>query len=386
MFRTLRNLIVNIMAACIRDRDARHKFRNKYKIRSKFRKLQDDNRILFHENKQIQAKLNKIKTDVARLNEKHLFKYKRGLILQCRKFLDIPDLPAKYKILIEGLDDDSIQCVSRILSRMRLISQQDPDAAPPTAWRSIDLYSPNEIEALENLRKEYAQKVIQLSDDCFAYKHYLLPIRHFESSVFYFKHQIPSLKDIGKLRHKDFIDVGGFIGDSALVFTEYTDGKIFSFEAVNKNYEYMLKTIDLNNCKNIVPHKLALGSKDEELEVRVHGSASTMTPDSPVGFRENAIIEKIKVTTLDSFVEKNNVDVGLIKVDIEGYEQEFLKGAEQTIRKLRPTMLLSIYHNSSDFFNIKPIVDSWNLGYTFKIQQPLFGHLWYETLLICECS
>ena len=41
------------MAACIRDRDARHKFRNKYKIRSKFRKLRDDNRRLFNENRRL---------------------------------------------------------------------------------------------------------------------------------------------------------------------------------------------------------------------------------------------------------------------------------------------------------------------------------------------
>ena len=41
------------MAACIRDRDARHKFRNKYKIRSKFRKLRDDNKRLFNENKRL---------------------------------------------------------------------------------------------------------------------------------------------------------------------------------------------------------------------------------------------------------------------------------------------------------------------------------------------
>ena len=53
MLRTLRNLTVSIMAAFIRDRDARHKFRNKYKIRSKFRKLRDDNRRLFNENKKL---------------------------------------------------------------------------------------------------------------------------------------------------------------------------------------------------------------------------------------------------------------------------------------------------------------------------------------------
>lgn len=53
MFRTLRNLVVNIMAAFIRNRESRHKFRNKYKIKSKFRKLRDDNSRLFQENRRL---------------------------------------------------------------------------------------------------------------------------------------------------------------------------------------------------------------------------------------------------------------------------------------------------------------------------------------------
>lgn len=53
MLRTLRNLTVNLLAAFIRDRGARHKFRNKYKRKSKFRKLRDDNRRLFAENKML---------------------------------------------------------------------------------------------------------------------------------------------------------------------------------------------------------------------------------------------------------------------------------------------------------------------------------------------
>ena len=53
MLRILRNITVNIMASFIRDRDERHKFRNKYKIKSKFRKLIDDNIRLFNENKRL---------------------------------------------------------------------------------------------------------------------------------------------------------------------------------------------------------------------------------------------------------------------------------------------------------------------------------------------
>ena len=57
MFITLRNLIVSIMAAFITDRDARHNFRNKYKRKTKFRKLRDDNKRMFEEIASIKAAL-----------------------------------------------------------------------------------------------------------------------------------------------------------------------------------------------------------------------------------------------------------------------------------------------------------------------------------------
>ena len=69
MLRTIRNLIVNIMAAFIRDRDARHKFRNKYKRKSKFRKLRDDNRRLFVENNAIKQDIQTIRSDLNKIKE-----------------------------------------------------------------------------------------------------------------------------------------------------------------------------------------------------------------------------------------------------------------------------------------------------------------------------
>ena len=47
-------------------------------------------------------------------------------------------------------------------------------------------------------------------------------------------------------------------------------------------------------------------------------------------------------------------------------------------------MLLSIYHNANDFFEIKPLIESWNLGYTFKICKPVDWSLSKETALYCE--
>jgi hypothetical protein len=95
--------------------------------------------------------------------------------------------------------------------------------------------------------------------------------------------------------------------------------------------------------------------------------------------------EEVPVQTLDAYAEEHGLEVGLIKADIEGAEPAFLQGARETIIKHRPILLISIYHYPDDFFGIKPMIESWDLGYGFKIvpgsQKILSG-----TLLIAEAA
>ena len=63
---------------------------------------------------------------------------------------------------------------------------------------------------------------------------------------------------------------------------------------------------------------------------------------------------------------------------------EFLKGAKETIKAQKPAMLISIYHQPSDYFGIKPLIESWNLGYVFKIHKGVDLSLTTETALFCE--
>ena len=64
--------------------------------------------------------------------------------------------------------------------------------------------------------------------------------------------------------------------------------------------------------------------------------------------------------------------------------QEFLKGAKETIIEQKPAMLISLYHKYSDFFDIKPLLESWNLGYKFKFIKPIDHNVSGETALYCE--
>lgn len=283
------------------------------------------------------------------------------------------NLNADYAALIKNMDEKSVENVNLTLGLFIIHDKNSAKAFLKNLRR--------QILSSRKFRKEYSKSIENIGAEKYSYNGYMLPLNHFEPSVFNYKHSINELVRLDKIRQKDIIDVGGFIGDSALVFSDYTDKKIYSFEPSKENFELMKKTIELNNLTNVVPVNCALGDNVAE-KLYINGDGSTVTVASPPSSKSfaGAVIE---ATTLDDFVRKNNIEVGLIKVDIEGYEQHFLKGAEQTIKTQKPALLISIYHNIDDYLHIKPMIESWNLGYKFKIRKPEES-LFLETLLIAE--
>lgn len=139
----------------------------------------------------------------------------------------------------------------------------------------------------------------------------------------------------------------------------------------------MKKVIEVNKKYNIIPVCLALGDENKTIEIVNSQSNSYLSFNG-----KNKI--DVDMVTLDKFVEDNNIEVGLIKTDLEGFEQPFLRGAINTIKKQKPTLIISIYHSYEDFFEIKPMIESWNLGYKFSIKKGSEFHEIVGTLLIAE--
>ena len=287
-----------------------------------------------------------------------------------------------YEKLISGLDEASIKTVTPIIEAyktyFRLINKAQVTLEDVRNLNT--LLTPTEKER-ESLYTNFSSKICYLGHGNFRYKNYLLPVNHFESSVFFHRHSIDEFQTLEKIKHKNIIDVGGFIGDSAIVFSEYTDKKVYSFEASDRNFELMKRTLDLNKLDNIIPVKSALGDiSGRKLCLCDDGSCTRVDVNSSSNTVNNEFAESI---TLDDYVNDNNLEVGLIKVDIEGFEQQFLKGAENTIKTQKPALLISIYHNPDDYLHIKPLIESWNLGYKFRIICPPENRL-LETLLVAE--
>ena len=234
------------------------------------------------------------------------------------------------------------------------------------------------------MEKHYSE-IIRINKELFIYNKYILPVNHFESEVFYGKCGMNYIKNINLVKNKSIIDAGGYIGDSAIVFSDYTNKSVYSFEPFLQNYNLMLKTIELNKKNNIIPVNVALG--DTNKEISIYSNSDTANSGLSVETKEsdiNNIEYKVKMVTLDSYVKENNIEVGLIKTDLEGFEQPFLKGAIETIKEQKPVLIISIYHNYSDFFEIKPMIESLNLGYKFRIIENQSPSLIAETKLLAE--
>ena len=307
-------------------------------------------------------------------------RYALGVVSDDSDFCNI----GKYAIESKNLEAQTLKlCAGLPLQDQEFVVRQIALSRMARETRHFHIADLTDKEFKDRLRleKEFFANIFKISENLSFYKNYFLPINHFEASVFFYKHNLPEMfppKVLDKIRQKDIIDVGGFIGDSAIIFErEFCDKNIYSFEPTKRNFLLMQKTIELNHSKRIIPIQKGLGNKKETQTVSCAGSGSSIL------FNMSEEKEVIEIITLDEFVAQNNIQIGFIKVDTEGFEQPFLAGAKETICQQKPALLISIYHSGDDYFNIKPMIESWNLGYKMRICKGTDFSLSVETALYC---
>ena len=282
-------------------------------------------------------------------------------------YLQQQDTAAAYDGLTKGLDDRSRGLVDLLLYRFKNVLSTYPCLYP------IEVFSREEFDQradferhVSEIRRKYSITA-ESYDACSSFYH--------SGAVFLPEH----VKT--RLQGKTFLDGGAYIGEASLGFLEYKPGRVYSFEPISKNFNHLRENVSRNGKQStIVPVKNGLGDAVSSVTMTVSGVTSHVVEESAGG----AGVETINIVTFDDFVRRENVaDVGLIKLDVEGFEQKVIAGAMETIRKFKPVLLLSIYHNPKDFFFIKPFLERENLGYKFMIRKINPYWLTYDTMLVC---
>ncbi len=195
--------------------------------------------------------------------------------------------------------------------------------------------------------------VVHMSIDKICFKIYSKADDHIANEIFY-NHgyeaqEFQLIKTLTK-RSKYFIDVGANTGIFS-IYAARANKKldVLSFEPHPKNFERLLMNISINNLSNVKAFRNALGSSNTELEFTIPSDLSISTTASinaeysknfhPIAYK-NIVVKQRRVDDVLADLPIKFFDV--IKVDVEYYELEVLKGAKSTLLHKRPLLIIEL--------------------------------------------
>lgn len=152
------------------------------------------------------------------------------------------------------------------------------------------------------------------------------------------------------------IDIGANYGIMTIRMIE-DFSTVESFEPLF--YELLLHNINNNEKVNVYPY--ALGETENEIIMELYqnnGGRSRVVSDTP---GKPHRYKKIEMKTLDSY---NFKDIDFIKMDVEDYEWDVMKGAFETIEKCN-VFMIEIKRNASN----KKLIENYFLNKNFNVEK-----------------
>jgi len=135
-----------------------------------------------------------------------------------------------------------------------------------------------------------------------------------------------------------FVDVGANIGLFSLIAARAVGegGAVYAFEPARQNYQRLCDNVALNQLRNVTCLPLALSSRSEQLVITVpldgwDAWSSLASPTAGVEFGS----EEVPCISWDQFAGEHDLvgRVALMKIDVEGWEREVLRGAAATLAR-----------------------------------------------------
>jgi len=130
---------------------------------------------------------------------------------------------------------------------------------------------------------------------------------------------------------KIVFDVGASLGVTVYPFSKKAK-EVYAFEPQADNFNYLNDQIKIRGLTNVKAFNFAVSDFNGEADFfnrESHGVHSLGVHNVGKVVSSN----KTKVVTLDSFCAENGLDrIGLLKIDVEGFEADVLKGSEKQLK------------------------------------------------------
>ncbi len=148
------------------------------------------------------------------------------------------------------------------------------------------------------------------------------------------------------------IDIGSSIGDSVLLVEANCPGmveKYYCIEGDREFYSYLTANLAYRGGIEFLPVMLSSRTALMPTLVRTHSGTASAVGD-----------ERTQSTSLDKLLFDKNRPVDLIKIDVDGYDGEVLKGSKTILRRHKPAVIFEWHpllcqragNSWSDHFNV----------------------------------
>jgi FkbM family methyltransferase len=141
------------------------------------------------------------------------------------------------------------------------------------------------------------------------------------------------------------LDIGANIGCTAILFGQISK-TVHAFEPSSTTFAFLQRNVQMAGMENITSHNFGLGLEAGEFTLtfapsnRSGGFVSNKTQAS-----NGHTIEKIEIRETDIAIESLNIQkIDFIKIDVEGFEGQVLRGATRTLDKHKPIVALELNH------------------------------------------
>ena len=135
------------------------------------------------------------------------------------------------------------------------------------------------------------------------------------------------------------IDVGANLGLHTVLLARRA-AKVLAFEPEQRNYSLLTRNVAANGLRNVTAFNSAVGDREGSCQLRL--SADNFGDHRVCAVASNGEGEHVPMTTIDIASRALPPgSVGLLKVDVQGYEHHVLQGAQETLAK-NPDLTLII--------------------------------------------
>jgi FkbM family methyltransferase len=144
-------------------------------------------------------------------------------------------------------------------------------------------------------------------------------------------------------------DVGAFHGLLTLFFARRAKA-VVCFEPNTENRKRLMENLSLNNIEHVLVRESGVGSRTEIRRMVANplmpgfASVDGTVADELSRTGVKTVAEEISIVTLDDEIPRAKLPPpDFIKIDIEGWEIEALRGARETLQSCRPALFLEMH-------------------------------------------